>query len=73
MAERIPEDKINEIRQAVDIVDVVSDYVQLKNKVGIILDFVRFMEKTLRPSPFLRISKYIIVSDVEQVEMHSHS
>ncbi|WP_391560219.1 DNA primase [Robertmurraya sp.] len=32
MAERIPEDKINEIRQAVDIVDVVSDYVQLKKQ-----------------------------------------
>ncbi|WP_062355781.1 DNA primase [Bacillus kwashiorkori] len=30
MAERIPEEKINEIRQAVDIVDVISEYVQLK-------------------------------------------
>lgn len=32
MSVRIPEDKINEIRQAVDIVDVVSDYVQLKKQ-----------------------------------------
>ncbi|WAA10389.1 DNA primase [Fervidibacillus albus] len=32
MAERIPEEKIEEIRQAVDIVDVVSEYVQLKKQ-----------------------------------------
>ncbi|WP_121611737.1 DNA primase [Mesobacillus foraminis] len=30
MAERIAEEKINEIRQAVEIVDVIGDYVQLK-------------------------------------------
>lgn len=30
MADRIAEEKINEIRQAVEIVDVVGDYVQLK-------------------------------------------
>ncbi|WP_141431525.1 DNA primase [Bacillus sp. 03113] len=32
MSGRIPEDKVNEIRQAVDIVDVISDYVQLKKQ-----------------------------------------
>ncbi|MBP2241657.1 DNA primase [Cytobacillus eiseniae] len=32
MAERIAEDKVNEIRQAVDIVDIISDYVQLKKQ-----------------------------------------
>lgn len=32
MTERIAEDKIVEIRQAVDIVDVISDYVQLKKQ-----------------------------------------
>jgi len=32
MAERIADEKINEIRQAVDIVDVVGDYVQLKKQ-----------------------------------------
>ncbi|PLR87623.1 DNA primase [Bacillus sp. V33-4] len=32
MAERIAEEKLNEIRQAVDIVDVISDYVQLKKQ-----------------------------------------
>ncbi|WP_043933910.1 DNA primase [Bacillus sp. EB01] len=32
MAERIPEEKINQIRQSVDIVDVISDYVQLKKQ-----------------------------------------
>ncbi|MCJ8006858.1 DNA primase [Lederbergia wuyishanensis] len=32
MAIRIPEEKINEIKQSVDIVDVVSDYVQLKKQ-----------------------------------------
>ncbi|MFE8695402.1 DNA primase [Cytobacillus sp. FJAT-53684] len=32
MAEHIAEEKVNEIRQAVDIVDVVSDYVQLKKQ-----------------------------------------
>lgn len=32
MHARIPEEKINEIRQAVDIVDVISDYVQLKKQ-----------------------------------------
>jgi DNA primase len=29
---RIPEEKVNEIRQSVDIVDVISDYVQLKKQ-----------------------------------------
>ncbi|MBG9448622.1 DNA primase [Cytobacillus firmus] len=33
MAERIAEEKVNEIRQAVDIVDVIGDYIQL-NKQG---------------------------------------
>ncbi len=32
MSKRISEDKINEIRQASDIVDVISDYVQLKKQ-----------------------------------------
>ncbi|OCA91141.1 DNA primase [Bacillus sp. FJAT-27225] len=32
MAERIPEEKVNQIRQSVDIVDVISDYVQLKKQ-----------------------------------------
>lgn len=32
MITRISEDKINEVRQAVDIVDVISDYVQLKKQ-----------------------------------------
>ncbi|MBT2698028.1 DNA primase [Bacillus sp. ISL-40] len=32
MAERIAEEKINQIRQAVDIVEVISDYVQLKKQ-----------------------------------------
>jgi DNA primase len=32
MAELIAEEKLNEIRQAVDIVDVISDYVQLKKQ-----------------------------------------
>jgi DNA primase len=29
---RIPEEKVNEIRQSIDIVDVISDYVQLKKQ-----------------------------------------
>ncbi|RHW41029.1 DNA primase [Neobacillus notoginsengisoli] len=32
MAERIPEEKINQIRQSVDIVEVVGEYVQLKKQ-----------------------------------------
>lgn len=32
MADRIAEEKINEIRQAVDIADVIGDYVQLKKQ-----------------------------------------
>lgn len=32
MAERIAEEKINEIRQAIDIVDVISEHVQLKKQ-----------------------------------------
>ena len=32
MAERIAEEKINQIRQAVDIVEVISEYVQLKKQ-----------------------------------------
>ncbi len=32
MAERIAEEKLNEIRQAIDIADVIGDYVQLKKQ-----------------------------------------
>ncbi|WP_456274005.1 DNA primase [Bacillus sp. AK031] len=32
MTGRIPEEKVNEIRQSVDIVDVIGDYVQLKKQ-----------------------------------------
>ncbi|WP_335869335.1 DNA primase [Bacillus sp. 2205SS5-2] len=32
MTGRIPEEKVNEIRQSVDIVDIISDYVQLKKQ-----------------------------------------
>ncbi|MBY0122320.1 DNA primase [Bacillus sp. S/N-304-OC-R1] len=32
MVERIAEEKVNEIRQSVDIVDIISDYVQLKKQ-----------------------------------------
>lgn len=32
MAERIPEEKINQIRQSVDIVDFIGEYVQLKKQ-----------------------------------------
>ncbi|MBW8348140.1 DNA primase [Bacillus sp. IITD106] len=32
MAIRIPEEKVNEIKQSVDIVEVISDYVQLKKQ-----------------------------------------
>ena len=32
MADRIAEEKINQIRQAVDIVEIISDYVQLKKQ-----------------------------------------
>lgn len=32
MSTRIPEDKLNELRQSTDIVDVISDYVQLKKQ-----------------------------------------
>lgn len=32
MVERIPKEKINEIRQSIDIVDIVSEYVQLKKQ-----------------------------------------
>jgi len=32
LAIRIPEEKINEIKQSIDIVDVISDYVQLKKQ-----------------------------------------
>ena len=32
MSDRIAEEKINEIRQAFDIVDIISEYVQLKKQ-----------------------------------------
>src|SRR5690606_3181984 len=32
LAIRIPEEKVNEIKQSVDIVEVISDYVQLKKQ-----------------------------------------
>ena len=46
MAERIAEEKINQIRQAVDIVEVISEYVQLKKQGRNYSDYVHSMEKT---------------------------
>ena len=47
MAERIPNDILNEIGQSIDIVDVVSEYVQLKNRAAILASVHSTMKRHL--------------------------
>lgn len=44
----IPEETVNRIRQETNIVDVVSQYVQLKKVGKIFLDSARFMKNERR-------------------------
>lgn len=73
MANRIPDEVIDRIRHSVDIVDVISDYVQLKNKGAIILDSVRFMGKAHHLFQYRLINKFIIALDAVQEGIHFHS
>ena len=42
------EDQRDEIKQKIDIVDLINEYVPLKKEVQTILDFVHFIMKKLR-------------------------
>ena len=42
MAQRIPQEVIEEVRHRTNIVDIIGQYVQLKNPVKIIWVYVRF-------------------------------
>lgn len=50
MAGRIPEQFIDEVRNSVDIVDVISQYVSLEKKVRIIWGCVLFHQEKHLPS-----------------------
>lgn len=69
MAERIPNEIVKQISQSVDIVEVISNFVHLKNRAAITSGFVRFTMKNLLLFPYHLISKYIIVSVAVREEM----
>ena len=67
-----PEEVIEEVRTRNDIVDIVSQYVNLKKKrAQTISDCARFIMRNPRPFPFHRESRCITASDAEQAEMSS--
>lgn len=70
MGYRIPEETIETIRRTVDIVDVISDYVQLKNKDATTLGYARFTGRRRRRFLFPQKSKFSIVSAVVPAEMY---
>ena len=63
-----PEEVIEEVRTRNDIVDIVSQYVNLKKTIS---DCARFIMRNPRPFPFHRESRCITASDAEQAEMSS--
>ena len=62
---RYSDELIDEIKNNNDIVDVVSQYVHLKEVEEIILDYVHFITRNHLLLQFLQISKYFIALDVE--------
>ena len=63
---RVPEHIIENVRQAADIYDVVSEHVDLKKMVETLRVYVHFIMKKLLHFTFIWISKYINVLAVEK-------
>ena len=66
-----PEEVIEEVRTRNDIVDIVSQYVNLKKKGANYFGLCPFQMRNPRPFPFHRESRCITDSDAEQAEMSS--
>ena len=69
MAERIAEEKINQISQSVDIVEVISDYVQLKKQGRNYFGLCPFHGENSPLFPYQSINKFSIVLVVALVVM----
>ena len=54
MGNRIPDEIVEQVQKSADIVEVIGEYVQLKNRGVIILGFVLFMVRTHHLFPFRR-------------------
>ena len=66
---RLSEEKINQILESVDIVDVISMYLNVEKKVAIIKRFVRFMMILILHYLFPLQDRFINALFVEQAEM----
>lgn len=69
---RIPEEVIDQVRNQADIVDIIGNYVQLKNKVVTILAYVHSTAKKRLPSLYHQKNKFFIVLVVVKEEMSFH-
>lgn len=73
MAGRIPEQFIDEVRNSVDIVDVISQYVSLEKKVKIIQDFAPSIKKKRLPLLLMKENSFLNALDVVKVETYLNS
>nr|WP_256595291.1 CHC2 zinc finger domain-containing protein [Listeria grayi] len=72
MARRIPEEVIDRVRSKADIVDIISNYVQLKKRDAIILVYVLFMAKRRPRFLFHRKSRSSTALAAGKVGMSFH-
>ncbi len=70
---QIPQDIIERVRDSADIVDVVSKYVDLKQRGPIFLGSAHSIMKKHHLLALLQQSRYTIVLDVRQGGMCTHS
>ena len=66
---RIPESKIEEIRNSASIVDIISEYVHLRKRGKNYIGFVRFIQKKRLPLLLVMKNKFSIALAVTLVEM----
>lgn len=70
---KIPEDVIEEIRSQVNIVDVVSQFVQLKQSGKNLFGLCPFHEERTPSFLYLKINRFSTVSVVEEAGMSLNS
>lgn len=68
---KVPEEVIDRLLSTSDIVDVISEYIQLTKKGRNFLVYVHFMEKIRRHFLFHKRNRFFTVLVVEKEAMHS--
>ena len=70
---RIPENKIEEIRSAANIVDLISEFINLRKRGKNFIGLCPFHNEKTPPLLLVKRNKYLTVSDAIVAEMFSNS